>query len=161
MLSWSSSSSSNAAMTDNDDYGDDNEMTGKEDMSPPNSLNGYHNSNSNGGSGGVGGGIAGGTIDSFGEAKKKKGPPPRQQEELCLVCGDRASGYHYNALTCEGCKGTCLRTLTDRRSLTVCTSSFPFPCSPDCRPPPSNIQWSHHLNHRATDCQHRLSHLIL
>ncbi|KAG8517690.1 Synaptonemal complex protein 1 [Galemys pyrenaicus] len=27
------------------------------------------------------------------------------QEELCVVCGDRASGYHYNALTCEGCKG--------------------------------------------------------
>uniref|UniRef100_A0A1I7WC63 NR LBD domain-containing protein n=1 Tax=Heterorhabditis bacteriophora TaxID=37862 RepID=A0A1I7WC63_HETBA len=25
-------------------------------------------------------------------------------EELCLVCGDKASGYHYNALTCEGCK---------------------------------------------------------
>jgi ecdysone receptor len=38
-------------------------------------------------------------------AKSKKGPVPRQQEELCLVCGDRASGYHYNALTCEGCKG--------------------------------------------------------
>lgn len=37
--------------------------------------------------------------------KAKKGPVPRQQEELCLVCGDRASGYHYNALTCEGCKG--------------------------------------------------------
>lgn len=85
-------------MTDNDEYGDDNEITGKEDMSPPNSVNGYH-SNSNGGSGGGGG------VDSFGEPKKKKGPPPRQQEELCLVCGDRASGYHYNALTCEGCKG--------------------------------------------------------
>lgn len=27
------------------------------------------------------------------------------QEELCVVCGDKASGYHYNALTCEGCKG--------------------------------------------------------
>jgi len=26
-------------------------------------------------------------------------------EELCLICGDRASGYHYNALSCEGCKG--------------------------------------------------------
>ncbi|XP_062424441.1 bile acid receptor isoform X3 [Rhea pennata] len=26
-------------------------------------------------------------------------------EELCVVCGDKASGYHYNALTCEGCKG--------------------------------------------------------
>lgn len=27
------------------------------------------------------------------------------QEEFCVVCGDKASGYHYNALTCEGCKG--------------------------------------------------------
>lgn len=26
-------------------------------------------------------------------------------EETCLICGDRASGYHYNALSCEGCKG--------------------------------------------------------
>lgn len=29
----------------------------------------------------------------------------RGQDELCVVCGDKASGYHYNALTCEGCKG--------------------------------------------------------
>lgn len=29
-------------------------------------------------------------------------------DELCVVCGDRASGYHYNALTCEGCKGESL-----------------------------------------------------
>ena len=36
-----------------------------------------------------GGGIAGKSIE----------------EELCLICGDRASGYHYNALSCEGCKG--------------------------------------------------------
>jgi len=64
-------------------------LTGKEDMSPPNSVNGCYNG-----------------ADSFGDLKKKKGPAPRQQEELCLVCGDRASGYHYNALTCEGCKGS-------------------------------------------------------
>lgn len=61
-------------------------------MSPPSSLNGY-------------------SADSC-DAKKKKGPTPRQQEELCLVCGDRASGYHYNALTCEGCKGFFRRSIT-------------------------------------------------
>lgn len=60
-------------------------------MSPSNSVNGYMGVDSLGG--------------SNGDPKKKKGPAPRQQEELCLVCGDRASGYHYNALTCEGCKG--------------------------------------------------------
>ncbi len=32
------------------------------------------------------------------ERKSKKGPAVRPQEELCTVCGDRASGYHYNAL---------------------------------------------------------------
>lgn len=69
-------------------------LTGKEDMSPPNSVNGYN------------------SADSFGDPKKKKGPAPRQQEELCLVCGDRASGYHYNALTCEGCKGKALSPRT-------------------------------------------------
>ena len=48
--------------------------------------------------------------DGLDAKKSKKGPVPRQQEELCLVCGDRASGYHYNALTCEGCKGEQLKT---------------------------------------------------
>uniref|UniRef100_A0A3B4ZTR0 Nuclear receptor subfamily 1, group H, member 5 n=1 Tax=Stegastes partitus TaxID=144197 RepID=A0A3B4ZTR0_9TELE len=32
------------------------------------------------------------------------GGKSRGQDELCVVCGDKASGYHYNALTCEGCK---------------------------------------------------------
>ena len=26
-------------------------------------------------------------------------------EELCPVCGDKVSGYHYGLLTCESCKG--------------------------------------------------------
>ena len=29
----------------------------------------------------------------------------------CLVCGDRASGYHYSVFSCEGCKGFFKRTV--------------------------------------------------
>uniref|UniRef100_A0A914C4M8 Ecdysone receptor n=1 Tax=Acrobeloides nanus TaxID=290746 RepID=A0A914C4M8_9BILA len=40
-------------------------------------------------------------------------------EELCVVCGDRASGYHYNALTCEGCKGFFRRSI-NRKAIYYC-----------------------------------------
>ncbi|XP_078511331.1 oxysterols receptor LXR-beta-like isoform X1 [Lissotriton helveticus] len=40
------------------------------------------------------------------ERKRKKGPAPKMLgNEKCSVCGDKASGFHYNVLSCEGCKG--------------------------------------------------------
>ncbi|XP_043867302.1 ecdysone receptor isoform X5 [Drosophila mojavensis] len=70
------------------------DANGRDDLSPSSSLNGYS------------------ANESCDAKKSKKGPAPRLQEELCLVCGDRASGYHYNALTCEGCKGFFRRSVT-------------------------------------------------
>ncbi|NXD88630.1 NR1I3 protein, partial [Halcyon senegalensis] len=29
----------------------------------------------------------------------------RGEEKVCAVCGDRATGYHFHVMTCEGCKG--------------------------------------------------------
>ncbi|XP_012687338.2 nuclear receptor subfamily 1 group I member 2 [Clupea harengus] len=33
------------------------------------------------------------------EEEEDEGP------KICQVCGDQANGYHFNAMTCEGCKG--------------------------------------------------------
>ncbi|XP_066464836.1 nuclear receptor subfamily 1 group I member 3 [Eleutherodactylus coqui] len=37
---------------------------------------------------------------------------PDAEEKLCAVCGDKANGYHFHVLTCEGCKGFFRRSMT-------------------------------------------------
>ena len=39
-------------------------------------------------------------------------------DEMCPVCGDKVSGYHYGLLTCESCKvsESCVCAETGKRS---------------------------------------------
>ncbi|EFP10231.1 CRE-NHR-25 protein [Caenorhabditis remanei] len=40
---------------------------------------------------------------------------PNHEGEMCPVCGDRVSGYHYGLLTCESCKGFFKRTVQNKK----------------------------------------------
>ena len=39
------------------------------------------------------------------ELRARKGPAPKLQgDEKCTICDHKATGFHYNVLSCEGCK---------------------------------------------------------
>ncbi|XP_029024921.1 nuclear receptor subfamily 5 group A member 2-like [Betta splendens] len=44
--------------------------------------------------------------------------PDVDLDELCPVCGDKVSGYHYGLLTCESCKGFFKRTVQNNKKYT-------------------------------------------
>ncbi|XP_046701533.1 nuclear receptor subfamily 1 group I member 2 [Silurus meridionalis] len=43
--------------------------------------------------------------DSGVEEGPREEPEEDDEPKVCQVCGDTATGYHFNAMTCEGCKG--------------------------------------------------------
>ncbi|XP_040281812.1 vitamin D3 receptor isoform X1 [Bufo bufo] len=45
---------------------------------------------------------------------------------ICGVCGDKATGFHFNAMTCEGCKGFFRRSMKRK-------AAFTCPFNGDCR----------------------------
>uniref|UniRef100_A0A8V5GNL9 Uncharacterized protein n=1 Tax=Melopsittacus undulatus TaxID=13146 RepID=A0A8V5GNL9_MELUD len=50
----------------------------------------------------------------------------RNVPRICGVCGDKATGFHFNAMTCEGCKGFFRRSMK-RKAMFTC------PFNGDCR----------------------------
>nr|XP_009858805.1 nuclear receptor isoform X1 [Ciona intestinalis] len=44
-------------------------------------------------------------------------------DEVCPVCGDKVSGYHYGLLTCESCKGFFKRTVQNGKKYTCVHTS--------------------------------------
>ncbi|KAK0424195.1 hypothetical protein QR680_008542 [Steinernema hermaphroditum] len=53
---------------------------------------------------------------------------PSSSGELCAICGDRATGRHYGAVSCDGCKGFFRRTIRKRHSY-ICR--FTHDCTVD------------------------------
>ncbi|NWV65849.1 VDR protein, partial [Malurus elegans] len=47
------------------------------------------------------------------------GDSERNVPRICGVCGDRATGFHFNAMTCEGCKGFFRRSMK-RKAMFTC-----------------------------------------
>lgn len=50
----------------------------------------------------------------------------RNIPRICGVCGDKATGFHFNAMTCEGCKGFFRRSMK-RKAIFTC------PFNGDCK----------------------------
>lgn len=78
------------------------------------------------------------TLSLQNEEEEEEEETEDDEPKFCGVCGDQAKGYHFNALTCEGCKGffrraikrsdqlrcpflnKCIITKNNRRSCQAC-----------------------------------------
>ncbi|GMT34144.1 hypothetical protein PFISCL1PPCAC_25441, partial [Pristionchus fissidentatus] len=50
--------------------------------------------------------------------------------ELCRVCGEQATGYHYDAISCNGCKTFFRRSVMDKREYVCKTNGMCFDLLP-------------------------------
>jgi hypothetical protein len=48
---------------------------------------------------------------SLGNVNGGQNSPPSGITQICAICGDRATGKHYGAFSCDGCKVLNLRFL--------------------------------------------------
>ncbi|XP_056130647.1 nuclear receptor subfamily 1, group H, member 5 [Lampris incognitus] len=88
-------------------------------------------------------------VDSLSLGRRKRlrpGGRSRVQQELCVVCGDKASGYHYNALTCEGCKGFFRRSVS-KKAVYHCKSG-------------GNCEIDMYMRRKCQDCRLRKCHAV-
>ena len=69
------------------------------------------------------GGVGGVGVD---DVSKLNGCKNKQaKDKICLVCGDRALGYNFNAISCESCKAFFRRNAFKvRMRHTACTCTF-------------------------------------
>lgn len=80
------------------------------------SPSGAAGATANGGTAGVLTEYGGPTTHGGGLVGQSDQPDTKDQmEELCPVCGDKVSGYHYGLLTCESCKGFFKRTVQNKK----------------------------------------------
>ncbi len=79
----------------------------------------YSSSTSGGGGGGNASAASAGGGGGHGAIGQSDQPDTKDcLEELCPVCGDKVSGYHYGLLTCESCKGFFKRTVQNKKVYT-------------------------------------------
>ena len=64
------------------------------------------------------GGGGAGVMTEYGVDQSNQPDTKDGLEELCPVCGDKVSGYHYGLLTCESCKGFFKRTVQNKKVYT-------------------------------------------
>ena len=81
-------------------------------------TDGNSNVQSFAGGGGAGGGNPCGVMTEYGVDQSNQPDTKDGLEELCPVCGDKVSGYHYGLLTCESCKGFFKRTVQNKKVYT-------------------------------------------